>query len=372
MQHRKLSFLVLTAFSNMGGIEKFNRALIKALHDLSKQLHYDVDFASMYDEQSNSDYVPANLFKAYKGNRFQFVLKSVLQMRTTTDLLLGHLNLALLGVVYKFFYPAKKLVVICHGIEVFQPLSGLKKKVLQQADNIFAVSTYTRQQLIDQNGIDAEKILVFPNTIDPYFQLPAAFSKPVYLKERYGLTENEKVLFTLTRLNSEEGYKGYDKVFKAISRLIKEGHSLKYILAGKADAVESKRIDQLIEELHLQDHVLVTGFVKDEEITDHYLLADLFVMPSKGEGFGIVYLEAMACGLQVIAGNKDGSTEALQFGELGTLIDPDDIDELTKAIEKVLQQNNNPKELQQKMLGYFSFEKFKERLKFHFEEAILN
>jgi glycosyltransferase involved in cell wall biosynthesis len=365
MPQRKLSFLVLTAFSSMGGIEKFNRALMKALSDLSKQLHYEVAFASMYDEQSNSDYVPANLFQAYKGNRFQFVLKSVFQMRTTTDLLLGHLNLALLGVVYKFFYPAKKLVVICHGIEVFQPLNGFKKKVLQQADAIFAVSTYTKQQLINQNGIDAEKIIVFPNTIDPFFQLPEDFSKPAYLKERYGISENDKVMFTLTRLNSEEGYKGYDKVFKAISRFIKEGHSLKYILAGNADAVESKRIDQLIEELQLQDHVIVTGFVKDEEITDHYLLADVFVMPSKGEGFGIVYLEAMACGLPVIAGNKDGSTEALQFGELGTLVDPDDLDQLTNAIEKVLQQKNNPLELQQKMLGYFSFEKFKERLLLH-------
>ena len=66
----------------MGGIEKFNRALIKALHDLSRQLHYDVDFASMYDHQSNNDYVPANLFKAYKGNRFQFVWNSILQMRS--------------------------------------------------------------------------------------------------------------------------------------------------------------------------------------------------------------------------------------------------------------------------------------------------
>jgi phosphatidyl-myo-inositol dimannoside synthase len=108
--------------------------------------------------------------------------------------------------------------------------------------------------------------------------------------------------------------------------------------------------------------VLMPGFVADEEVTDHYLLADVFVMPSKGEGFGIVYLEAMACGLPVIAGNKDGSTEALQFGELGTLIDPDDADELAAALVKALTTVHYSSEVQQNMLQYFSFERFKERL----------
>jgi glycosyltransferase involved in cell wall biosynthesis len=92
-------------------------------------------------------------------------------------------------------------------------------------------------------------------------------------------------------------------------------------------------------------------------------------MPSKGEGFGIVYLEAMACGLPVIAGNKDGSTEALQFGKLGTLIDPDSSVELTDALVKALTTVSNSREVQQNMLQYFSFERFKERLKQVVERA---
>lgn len=108
--------------------------------------------------------------------------------------------------------------------------------------------------------------------------------------------------------------------------------------------------------------MILTGFIADEEVTDHYLLADVFVMPSKGEGFGIVYLEAMACGLPVIAGNKDGSTEALQFGKLGTLINPDDEDELLQALQTRLQQPSNPLQVQQQMLEYFAFPKFRERL----------
>ena len=262
----------------------------------------------------------------------------------------------------KLFAPKKKLVVICHGIEVFTPVSGLKKKVLQQADRILAVSTFTKEQLITQQQLPAEKITVFPNTIDPFFQLPADFSKPPYLQQRYGIQGDEKVIFTLTRLNNKEGYKGYDTLITVLPKLLQQGIRFKYILAGKADAVELARMRQLINKLQLEECVLLPGFIADEEVMDHYRLADVFVMPSKGEGFGIVYIEAMACGLAVIAGNKDGSTEALQFGKLGTLVDPDDSEEIGEAFVRVLQEQHEPLQVQQKMLDSFSFEQFKGRL----------
>ena len=251
----------------------------------------------------------------------------------------------------------------------FQGSTGMKKTVLKKADQILAVSTFTKQQLIEQQQLEAEKITVFPNTIDPYFQLPSQFSKPAYLQQRYGIAADEKIIFTLTRLNSSEGYKGYDTLISVLTQLVQQHIPFKYILAGKADAAELQRMQALIASLGLEDNVIMPGFVADEEVTDHYLLADVFAMPSKGEGFGIVYLEAMACGLPVIAGNKDGSTEALQFGELGTLVDPDSSDELTEALVKALTTEHNSREVQQNMLKYFSFERFKERLKQVVERA---
>ena len=230
---------------------------------------------------------------------------------------------------------------------------------------MLAVSNFTKEQLINVQQISSKKISIFPNTLDPYFELPNRFSKPGYLNKRYGIKEGDNILFTLTRLNSNEGYKGYDKVIRVLPMLLQQGIQVKYILAGKADAAEEQRMKALISELKLEQHVMMPGYIADEEVTDHYLLSDVFVMPSKGEGFGIVYLEAMACGLPVIAGNKDGSTEALQFGALGTLINPDDTNELYTAIKTVVQQSNDPQQLQQKMLNFFSFEKFTERLQQH-------
>lgn len=368
MQQRKIRFLALTAFSSMGGIEKFNRAFMKAMIDLQEPLNIRASFAGMYDDHSDAAYVPPESFQAYSGNRIRFVIQNLLESLRVDELIIGHMNLAAVGVLYKLLRPTKKLTVICHGIEVFEPVSGIQKKLLQKADRILAVSSFTKNKLIELQQLPAEKISVFPNTLDPHFQLPAEFSKPTYLQKRYGLSGQEKVIFTLTRLNCEEGYKGYDKVISILPQLIKSGLSFKYILAGKADDAEKKRMQKLISARGLEEYVLMPGFIADEEVSAHYLLADVFVMPSKGEGFGIVYLEAMACGLPVIAGNKDGSTEALQFGELGTLIDPDNEEELQKAIIYVLQQKKEEKKLQEKMLGYFSFDKYTERLQKHLEK----
>ena len=109
----------------------------------------------------------------------------------------------------------------------------------------------------------------------------------------------------------------------------------------------------------------LTGFVPDDELTDHYLLSDLFVMPSREEGFGIVYIEAMACGLPVIAGNVDGSVDALDHGKLGTLVDPTDPDAIAAAILQKLAHKTSHGEkidLQQRVIDKFGFSKFTSRL----------
>lgn len=363
MQEKKISFFVLTAFSHMGGIEKFNRAFIKALADLSSTHKLKTTLGGMYDQSFDKDYTGQQSYHAFNGKKLRFVLWAVRRSLQQDVIILGHLNLALIAVLVKLIAPKKKLVIICHGIEVFEPVSGFKKKVLKQADHILAVSSYTKDQLVTKQLLPIEKITVFPNTIDPFFKFPVDFTKPRYLQQRYGITEEEKVIFTLTRLNSSEGYKGYDTLVTVLPQLLKENIPFKYILAGKADTTELQRMNTLIKSLGLEKQVIMPGFIADEEITDHYLLADVFVMPSKGEGFGIVYTEAMACGLPVIAGNKDGSTEALQFGELGTLIDPDNAEELKEALVRVLHGQHESSQVQQMMLKYFSFERFKERLK---------
>lgn len=363
----KIRFIALTIFSQQGGIEKFNRAFIRACSTILRDVNFKV--CVLYDraQQVDDRYINRDNFEPGNSNRLMFVLKNWILGLQSKQVVLGHINLALIGVAVKLFSPKTEVWLICHGIEVFTPLKGIKRKILQKADRILAVSTYTRNHLIETQGVDPAKVHLFPNTIDPFFQLPAQFQKPAYLQSRYGINAGQKVLFTLTRLNSREGYKGYDTVIEILPSLISHGEDIKYIIAGKADESEANRIKLLIQQLNLENRVVLAGFLPDHELTDHFLLADLFVMPSKGEGFGIVFIEAMACGLPVVAGNKDGSTEALQFGKLGKLVNPDDREEMIVEIKQLLQLEKQSPIIQSNMLHYFSFEKYMDRMRKEFE-----
>lgn len=361
--NKKIRFIALTIFSQQGGIEKFNRAFIHAGAGVLQQEPFRFIASAMYDHAHEVDqrYISNDLFQPGNSKKIGFVLKNIIQGLRSDYVVLGHLNLALIGYVIKLLSPKTRVWLICHGIEVFEPVSGIKRKILQMADRILAVSTHTKNQLINKQGLSSSKIHVFPNTIDPFFQFPEKFEKPAYLKERYGIQPSQKVLYTLTRLNGKEGYKGYDTVIEVLGALKQEGVLLKYIIAGKSDPQEEQRVKQLIAKWNLEESVLLTGFLPDTELTDHFLLADLFVMPSKGEGFGIVFIEAMACGLPVLAGNKDGSTEALQFGQLGTLVDPDNKEKILLSIKELLGAPKDAQQIQAQMLQFFSFETFQRR-----------
>ena len=137
-------------------------------------------------------------------------------------------------------------------------------------------------------------------------------------------------------------YKGYDKVIETLPEVIKEIPNIKYLMVGKGDSEETERINTLINELRLEDYVYMLGYVPNDQLVHYYLLCDLFILPSKGEGFGIVFLEALICGKPVIAGNKDGSSDTLLNGKLGLLIDPDDHSEIEQAILNIFDKKVNP------------------------------
>ncbi|MGP1383025.1 MAG: glycosyltransferase family 4 protein [Thainema sp.] len=226
--------------------------------------------------------------------------------------------------------------VIAHGLEVWDLQRTHLRKALQQADQVVAVSHFTRDRILHEQDLRAEQVVVLPNTLDPQqFQIGP---KPDYLLKRYGLQPQQPVIFTVSRLGKLDTYKGYDQILRALPIIRQQIPDVHYILAGKGD--DTPRIQQLIDQLGLEDAVTLTGFIPDQELCDHYNLCDVFALPSKGEGFGIVYLEALACGKPVLAGNCDGAVDPLEHGTMGYLVNPDDELEIAQTLIDILCDRN--------------------------------
>lgn len=364
---KNVLFLNLTAFSQTGGIEKFNRNFLKALYETEGETGIKSAAISLYDTDAADKYYPKAKYSGYSRRRVAFVLNSFFKALKYDVVILGHINLSLVGLMIKTFNPRKKVMLICHGIEVWRELPAIQKMLIQRVDKILAVSTYTKDKIVSLHGINADSVSVFHNTIDAYFSLPEKFEKNAGLMNRYGIDEGDVVLYTLCRLSYSEQYKGYDEVLTALPEIISKYPHVKYIIAGKYDEREKSRLDEIISKNNLSANVVFTGFVKDEEIIQHYQLADAYVMPSKGEGFGIVFIEAMACGVPVIAGNKDGSTDAMQTPGSGRLVNPESIEEIVSAIEWVIKNKATrpeeaSKQLQRNVMQRFGFNNYKHKL----------
>ena len=361
----KTIFLTLRTFSATGGIERVCRVMAKALYEESIENEHIFQVCSMYDKQldaSNNPYFPAENFRGYGISKIRFIWGTVLAGLKFDRIILSHVNLLPVGWLLKKLSPGTKLLLLAHGIEIWYPLTRRKRKMLKEVDKIIAVSHFTAKKIVEIHDLSPEKIFVLNNCLDPFLPLPSIAKKDTSLLSKYGFDATDTILLTLTRLSSTERYKGYDKVFTAISALRTRYPGIKYLLAGKYDVPEKEFIDNLLKRLNLQDLVVLPGYIADQSLEAHFATSDIYIMPSRKEGFGIVFIEAMYYGLPVIAGNLDGSTDALLNGELGQLVKPDNVAEIEVAITNIINNKKAYTPSQKLLLANFSYDKYKQTL----------
>lgn len=252
-----------------------------------------------------------------------------------------------------------KLMSVLHGIEAWELKSRARIHALRNADHLLAVSQFTRSAVIDKFGIDPQLVSVVPNTFDTrrFENGP----KPQHLLQRYGIRADQPVILTVSRLAFAERYKGHRQVLRAMGAVREAFPEVIYLIVGSGDDVPALR--QLTFELGLEENVIFAGHVPGEALPDHYRLCDVFAMPSSREGFGIVFLEAMACGKPVVAGNVDGSVDALDNGRLGELVDPADSTQISAAICRCLMREplgalwNNSERLRKAVVAQFGYDR---------------
>lgn len=355
-------FLTLETFSRTGGIQQVCRNLAKALEQVCARVMLFSVCDS--DEDLLNKYLKKPYFRGFRRNKLAFVFHTLREARNHQILLLAHINLLPIAYLVKILYPRKRIIMLAHGIEVWKPLDSLQRYFLNKHTEIWAVSAFTKSKMIRDNHIEVSKINVLLNCLDPFFQAPKAFAKPAELLKRYELTNDQPVILSVCRLSQFERKKGYDLVIHAMPKLLQLYPSLRYYMVGAYDYLEKQRLEALIRKLGLAAHVHLLGVINEEELSSHYLLGDVFALPSQKEGFGLVLIEAAASGCMVVGGNQDGSLEALLGGEIGRLVDPKDADQLICTLCSCLSDlsRNHSPATQRQALNSFSYSTYKKNV----------
>jgi phosphatidylinositol alpha-1,6-mannosyltransferase len=322
--------LVTDAFGGQGGIAQYNRDFLSALAECEGVR--EVIILPRGGEMS-PDMLPCGLRQLRPVHqRVAYSCSALWAARRygPFDLVFcGHLFMTPLAAAIARTLRARLWVQV-HGVEAWEEPSPLHRRSIEAADLVTSVSRHTRRRLLEWVGISPDRVKVLPNTVDPRYQ-PGP--KPDYLIERHAV-KGKKVLLTVSRLASSERYKGQDRVIRTLPPLLSKYPDIVYLIVGDGD--DRPRLEALAVEQGVAEHVQFVGSVAPEKIPDYFRLSDVFVMPSTGEGFGIVFLEAMASGIHVIAGDQDGSRDALCDGALGTLVEPESCEELASAIAAAL------------------------------------
>jgi glycosyltransferase involved in cell wall biosynthesis len=367
---RSIHVWVPDIFEFKGGIQVYSAFLIEALQSLNLKVSYDV--FSKQDTQKLGDFLDCS------NTRFHFAGAYPLPLRTAVFasqilaagisqrpklVIATHLNFAPVA------YLLKQLTgipywIVAHGVDAWNIQQPHIRRALHHADRILPVGSYTRNRLLAEQDLDPTRLSILPNTFDSdRWQINL---KPQHLLKRYHFTDRQPIILTVARLDVVERYKGFDQILKALPRIREKIPDVHYLLVGKGD--DRPRIERTIADLQLQDCVTLAGFIPDAELCDYYNLCDVFAMPSKGEGFGIVYLEALACGKPTLGGDRDGAIDALCQGELGVLVNPDDVEAIAQALTQMLQKTYphpllyQPESLRERAIATFGFEKFEQTL----------
>ncbi|MFI4999595.1 MAG: glycosyltransferase family 4 protein [Reyranellales bacterium] len=220
-----------------------------------------------------------------------------------------------------------------HGIDVWSLRHGIVRKAIEATDLVTAVSRATRRSLLGWADLAPERVRVLPNTVRGVFT-PGPPSEALRARLQAG---PGPILLTVGRLAASERYKGHEQVFAVLPALRAKFPNLVHLVAGDGD--DRGRLQaRAIELARDRAAVRFLGYVAEDDLPDLYRLADLFVMPSTQEGFGIVYLEAAACGLRVVGGIGGGSGDAIPDGRVGVAVDPTDHEALVEAIIRLLGQ----------------------------------
>ena len=243
----------------------------------------------------------------------------------------GHPYLAPVVQAMRLSAPRMKSIVCAHGIEVWEPLPALRRRALRGANLILTPSEDTASHVATRQQIPRDRIRVLPWALDPEFEALASDASQAALPPNF---PQGRVILTVGRWLANERYKGMDTLISALPRLLHEWTDLKLVAVGEGD--DQAWLEQLADGCGVRRRVHFMSGLSYPELAACYSACEIFALPSRGEGFGLVYLEAMARGKPVIGGAHGGAPEVIEDGKTGYLVPHGDVPQLATSIETLL------------------------------------
>ena len=344
-QHRLMKILFIAGdVSLIGGIEKYNRDFLAALGKTGVQ---------------------ASLVTRNKGGlwaKISFVFRVLWAFfRQRPDLVCcAHINFASLCLALSYLFNTRYTLAL-YGIEIPGIKGWIKRKAAAEAVLLITISDYAKSLILEQLPSAGDRIYMLPSAVDGgHFRIT---EKSRQLQSKHGLS-GRPVILSLARLSTTE-HKGQDRVLKSLSLVLEQVPDAIYLVVGGGC---DERVEAVLREHpELRPSVVFSGAAANDLRVDYYNLADVYVLPSKFEGFGIVFIESLACGVPVVASDGYGCRAGLLDGELGLLASPDDLPAIAKAIVAILKKTAPPQlfereSLRQKTLAVYGIDKWNERV----------
>ena len=329
--------MVIGLFSELngtGGVQRASRHMAAVLSDFAASRHMDCSLLSLNDTR---DLHRATLggkeftFTGCARSKTLFAKMGIHAARRNGRVVLaGHPHLGPVAQLMKLTAPSLKTIVCTHGVDVWQPLPVLRRLALRRANLVLGPSEDTANHVLEQ-GVKRDRVRVLPWALDPEFEsLPGNGPQP---KVPRGYPEG-RVILTVGRWLAKERYKGMDTLITALPRLLTRWPELQVLAVGDGD--DQAWLEELAEHNGVNLHVHFLSGLSYGELAACYSACEMFALPSRGEGFGLVYLEAMARGKPVIGGAHGGAPEVIEDGVTGYLVPHGDAGQLATSIETLL------------------------------------
>jgi len=299
-------------------------------------------------------------FKGFGCSKTLFAMAAYRSSRRMRLILAAHPNLAPVAWALQTIHRDARFVVIAHGIEVWSPLSRIRREALLHADLVLAPSTDTVQKIAQVQGVALERIRRLPWCLDPGFLADSHESELLRPRE----FPKGRVLLTVARLAANERYKGIDELIEVMPDLLSTTPDLHLVIVGDGD--DLPRLQQRTVHLGISDRVVFLGSLDRHDLIACYRDCDIFALPSAGEGFGLVFLEAMALAKPVVGGAHGGTPDIIEDGVTGYLVQHGDLAQLQERLQRLLTDDLLRRRMGvrglERVLCDFTFDRFSHQL----------